>query len=45
VFDILPDRDGPREEEGEGGCGREAGLQVDSCREGGREGRDGGQGR
>ena len=38
-------RDGSREEEGEGSCGREARSQADSCREGGREGRDGGQGR
>ena len=44
VFVFLPDRDGSREEEGKGSCGREARSQADSCREGGREGRDGGQG-
>jgi len=33
VFDRLPDRDGSREEEGKGGCGREARPQADSCRE------------
>ena len=38
-------RDGSREEEGEGGRGREARSQADSCRERDREGRDGGQGR
>jgi len=38
-------QDGSRKEEGEGGRGREAHSQADSCREGGREGRDGGQGR
>ena len=45
VLDKLPVRDGSREEEGKGSCGREARSQADSCREGGREGRDGGQGR
>jgi len=38
-------RDGSREEEGEGGCCREARPQADSRRERGREDRDGGQGR
>ena len=45
VFDSLSVRDGTREEEGKGSCGREARSQADSSREGGREGRDGGQGR
>ena len=45
VLDRLSEQDGPREEEGEGGRCREARSQADSCREGGREGRDGGQGR
>ena len=44
VLDRLSEQDGPREEEGEGGRCREACSQADSCR-GGREGRDGGQGR
>ena len=38
-------RDGSREEEGEGGRGREARPQANPHRERGREGRDGGQGR
>ena len=38
-------RDGPREEEGEGDHGREAGPQADPSRERGQEGRDGGKGR
>ena len=45
VFYSLPDRDGSLDKEGEGGCGREASPQADPCIEGGREGRDGGQGR
>ena len=38
-------QDGSRKEKGEGSRGREARSQADSRREGGREGRDGGQGR
>ena len=45
VFDRLPVRDGSRKEEGKGSCGREARSQADSCREGGRVDREGGQGR
>ena len=42
---VCPSRDGSREEEGKGGCCREACPQADSRRERGREGQDGGQGR